>query len=225
MNPVHSAQERQLSAAQSAIWIAQALDPASSAFNIAEYVDIRGPLQSDIFIAALRQVVNESDTLRLRITSYPGGVQQSIAASSDWQLPFVDFSSQADPLASADSWMREDLARPLQPNRDLLFLYALLRLGPEHFVWYVRYHHLCMDGFGGALIAKRAAQIYSALVQNGSAPHAAFRSSFDLLDEEENYHRTELGRDRAYWLAALSARPEAVTLSGKSPQIPHLYSL
>ena len=217
MNSVYSAQERQLSVAQSGIWLAQALDPASAAFNIAEYIDIRGPLRPDLFASALRQVVNESDALRLRISAHPEGAQQSIAAFSDWDLPFVDLSSDADPSAAADAWMRKDLMRPLQPNRDSLFLYALLRIGPERFFWYVRYHHLCMDGFGGALIAKRAAQIYSSLAQNEAVPPSTFQSSFDLLDEDEKYRRTQLSRDREYWLAALSARADAVTLSGKSP--------
>ncbi len=217
MNRVYSAQEYQLSDAQSGIWIAQALDPASPAFNIAEYVDIRGPLRPDLFAFALRQVVNEIDALRLRIVLSPEGAQQSVADLSDWELPLVELSSHADPSAAADSWMREDLARPLQLNRDPLFLYALLRLGPERFFWYVRYHHLCMDGFGGALIAKRAAQIYSSLAQNDVVPPSTFHSSLDLLDEEEKYRRTGLSRDREYWLAALSARPDAVTLSGKPP--------
>ena len=174
MNPVYSVQECQLSDAQSGIWIAQALDPASPAFNIAEYVDIRGPLRPDLFAFALRQVVNESDALRLRIFLSSRGARQSVADFSDWELPFVDFSSHADPLAAAHAWMREDLARPLQPNRDPLFLYALLRLGPERFFWYVRYHHFCMDGFGGALIAKRVAQIYSSLAQNDVVPPCYF---------------------------------------------------
>ena len=217
MNPVYSVQERQLSVAQSGIWLAQALDPASPAFNIAEYVDIRGPLRQDLFALALRQVVNESDALRLRISAHPEGTRQSVAAFPDWDLPFVDLSSDADPPAAANVWMRKDLMRPLDPNRDSLFLYALLRLGPERFFWYVRYHHLCMDGFGGALIAKRVAQIYSSLVQNGSVPPATFQSSFNLIDEEEKYRRTELSRDRAYWLAALSDLPDVVTLSGKPP--------
>ena len=217
MNPVYSAQECQLSDAQSGIWIAQAIDPASPAFNIAEYVDIRGPLRPDLFASALRQVVNESDCLRLRISSHPEGVRQSVADFSDWELPVIDFSSQAEPLAAADAWMREDLARPVQPNRDPLFFYALLRLGPERFFWYVRYHHLCMDGFGGALIAKRAAEIYSSLAQDRAVPPCTFQSSLNLLDEEEKYRRTGRNRDREYWLAALSARPDAVTLSGKPP--------
>ncbi|MFL6311057.1 MAG: amino acid adenylation domain-containing protein [Terriglobales bacterium] len=217
MNPVYSAQECQLSDAQSGIWIAQAIDPASPAFNIAEYVDICGQLRPDLFAAALRQVVNESDALRVRISSQPEGVRQFVTVLSDWELPVIDLSSQTEPFVAADVWMREDLARPVQPDLEPLFFYALLRLGPERFFWYVRYHHLCMDGFGGALIAKRAAEIYSALVQNNPVPPCTFQPSLNLLDEEEKYRRTARKRDREYWLAVLSAPPDAVTLSGKSP--------
>ena len=96
-------------------------------------------------------------------------------------------------------------------------LYALLRLGPERFFWYVRYHHLCMDGFGGALIAKRVAEIYSSLVQDRAVPPCTFQSSLNLLDEEEKYRRSGRSRDREYWLSALSGRPDPVTLSGKPP--------
>ena len=217
MNPVYSVQECQLSDAQSGIWIAQAIDPASPAFNIAEYVDIRGPLRPDLFASALRQVVNESDCLRLRISSHPEGVRQSVAAFSDWELPFIDFSSQAEPLAAADAWMREDLARPVQPSQDPLFFYALLRLGPGSFFlvcalspsvhgWFWRRTD-CQARGGDIFVAcpeRRRATMYFPLLS-------------DLLDEEEKYRRTGRSRDREYWLAALSARPDAVTFSGKPP--------
>ncbi|HZU31810.1 MAG TPA: amino acid adenylation domain-containing protein, partial [Candidatus Angelobacter sp.] len=209
-------QERELSAAQSAIWVAQRIDPASPAYNIAEYVAIRGPLRPDLFASALRQLVNECDALRLRIAIRAEGVRQYVADLSDWQLPLIDFSVQNDPGAAADAWMREETARPIDFDHDLLFTYALLRLAPEHFLWYVRYHHICMDGAGGALIAKRAAQIYSELVEEGSASQKDFPSSLELNDEEENYRRSGLNRDREYWLAALAGRPDTVTLSGKS---------
>jgi nonribosomal peptide synthetase DhbF len=61
VNPVYSVQECQLSDAQSGIWIAQLIDPESSAFNIAEYVDIRGPLRPELFASVLRLLINESD--------------------------------------------------------------------------------------------------------------------------------------------------------------------
>jgi len=42
VNPVYSAQEFQLSDAQASIWIAQAMDPASPAFNIAKEEGMSG---------------------------------------------------------------------------------------------------------------------------------------------------------------------------------------
>jgi NRPS condensation-like uncharacterized protein len=130
--------------------------------------------------------VDESDCLRLRISSHAEGVRQAVGVFSDWELPVIDVSLQAEPFAAADAWMREEIARPLRPNQDSLFLYALLRVGPERFFWYVRYHHLCTDGFGGALIAKRVAQIYSSLARNENISPSTFESSLDLLDEEKN---------------------------------------
>ncbi|HEX4602765.1 MAG TPA: amino acid adenylation domain-containing protein, partial [Candidatus Angelobacter sp.] len=217
MKQVGPIQARELSAAQLPIWLAQRLDSASPAFNIAEYVEIQGPFQPDLFAAALRRVVDETDSLRIHVTSHQDGAEQSIVSLADWQMPVLDFSSHADPLAVADRWMREERSQPVDIEHGPLFCYAVLRLGPDRFFWYVRYHHLCMDGFGGALIAKRAAEIYSALVQGREAPPCAFRSSLELLGEEEKYRATQLGRDREYWLSAMSGRPESATLSGRPP--------
>ena len=41
----------------------------------------------DLFAFALRQVVNESDALRIRISAHPEAVRQSVAVFSDSELP------------------------------------------------------------------------------------------------------------------------------------------
>jgi nonribosomal peptide synthetase DhbF len=216
VNPVCTAQACGLSAAQSAIWFAQALDPASPAFNIAEYVDVHGPLATRLFAAALRRVVEEVDALRLRITPHPHA-RQHVVDCSGWDLPMLDFRAHPAPLTAAESWMRDDLSRPVQLDREPLFRYALLQVSDERFFWYARYHHLAMDGHGGALIARRVAEIYSALAQGRSVPPNVFGSCFELLEEEENYRGAQLARDRQYWLRVMAGRPEVATLSGRPP--------
>jgi len=217
VNPVRTAQALQLSAAQSAVWIAQTLDRESSAFNIAEYVDIRGPLDARLFLAALRQVVSETDILRLRIASGTDSAEQYLADYSSWQPVVQDFSSYADPLHAAESWMREDLSRSVQLDREPVFCYALLQLAKEHFLWYVRYHHIAMDGFGGALLAKRVAEIYSGLFHHREANPSAFLPFSELLELEAGYQEKQLQADRRYWLGAMGDRPDVVTLSGEAP--------
>src|SRR5687767_11040472 len=47
-----------LTAAQAGIWAGQQLDPTSPAYNAAEYIELRGPLDVPRFTAALRQTVD-----------------------------------------------------------------------------------------------------------------------------------------------------------------------
>jgi hypothetical protein len=209
---------RALSAAQLGIWVAQALNAQSPAFNIAEYIEIQGTIDPQQFEMALHQVIAETDVLRLRIAESEHGPQQYLASDPAWQMPFIDLSGEPDPEYAAEAWLRDDLARAVDPTRDPLFHYALLRLSHERFFWYARYHHLCMDGVGGALLARRVAALYSALVEGSAFPSDRPRSFHALLDNEGEYRRSaQYVVDGDYWRQRLESRSELVTLSGKQP--------
>src|SRR3954468_11888526 len=72
-----------LSDAQLGIWFAQTIDPSSPAFNLAEYLEIAGPIDAAFFETALRQVVDETETLRVRFVTTPDGPRQIIGAAPD----------------------------------------------------------------------------------------------------------------------------------------------
>jgi len=59
-----------LSTAQEGIWLAQMQDTASPAFNIAEYVEIQGPIDTILFETALRQIVAETEALQVRVVEH-----------------------------------------------------------------------------------------------------------------------------------------------------------
>ncbi len=206
---------------QAAIWFAQMLDASSPAFNIAEYVEIRGPLHISLFKKALRQVVAETAALRLRVIEAGDGPQQCVV-DADWTMQYEDMAAEADPEEAAKEWMRQDLARAFDLTRELPFLYRLIRLSDEHFFWYVRYHHICMDGFGGALIARRVAALYSALVEGTEPAQPGPDWNLDFYEEEARYRSSaQYARDREYWRAQFAERPEVVTLSGVLPSKAH----
>ena len=56
-----------LSDAQLGIWFAQSLEPSSPAFNLAEYLEISGPIDATLFESALRQVADETEALRFAL--------------------------------------------------------------------------------------------------------------------------------------------------------------
>ena len=59
--------------------------------------------------------------------------------------------------------MKADLARPIDPTRGPLFGFALFKASATRFFWYARYHHIVLDGFGMWLVARRVAEVYTAL--------------------------------------------------------------
>ena len=209
-------EQRRLSAAQLGIWFAQTLAPQSPIYNIGEYYEILGPLDSGAFEMALRQVVAETDALHLHFVETDEGPMQYIEADPDWVMPFIDVSAETDPRAAAEALMREDMDRVVDLVRGPLFGYMLLRAAPDRFFWYSRYHHLCNDGFGVSLVAQRLAARYTSLVQGSCVEVEDGGSWFDLLDEEEAYRLSPCyQRDRAYWCEQLLNCPAPVTLSGK----------
>ena len=112
--------------------------------------------------------------------------------------------------------MHEDMARVVDLTRGPLFGYALFRAATNRFFWYARYHHICNDGFGVSLVARRQAAVYSALFRDKRLETGNLGSWFDLLDEEDDYRLSaRYVHDREYWHEQLAQRPEPATLSGK----------
>src|SRR5262245_33139294 len=205
-----------LSNAQLGIWFAQTLDPSNPAYNLGEYLDIAGPIDAARFEAALRQVVNEAEALRVRFVAGADGPQQIISAPPDWSMPFIDLSAAADPKAAAERWMKSDLARPIDITIGPLFGFALFKAAAEHFYWYARYHHIIADGVGLALVARRVAEIYTPLPAGASIETGSFGSLAALLEDDVAYCNSErFEQDRRYWTDSLAGLPEPVSLGDR----------
>ena len=206
-----------LSSAQLGIWFAQKLNPSSSAYNIGEYIAIEGPIVLPLFERALRQVVAEAQSLRLQFSEQAGEPAQIVGEPTVWSLPIIDVSAEPDALSAATTWMKADLAQPIDPVRGPLFGFALFKASATRFFWYARYHHIVLDGFGMWLIARRVAEVYSALCAGESSQGDAFGSLSALLNEDVAYRASgQLDEDRHYWRGALAARPEPGSLTFSS---------
>ena len=154
-----------LTAAQEGIWTGQEFDPDSPAFNTAEYVEIRGPVDVPLFEQAVRTAVGETETLSACFGTGPDDqAWQETGDCPEWTMTVVDVAGEPDPVAAAVAWMRADLAVPVDLRRGPVFGQALFLAGPELFLWYQRVHHIALDGYGLSLVARRVADVYTALV-------------------------------------------------------------
>ena len=181
-----------LSAGQLGVWFAHQINPSSPAYNIGEYIEIHGSIDPVLFEQALRQVVVESEALRVRVIEQADGPRQIVGDPPAWTLPFFDLSAVGRAAsAEAEAWMRADLARPIDPTSEPLFGFALFKVSADRFFWYARYHHIVMDGLSMALVARRLADVYTKLKVGPAGLGGVFGKLADLLDEDAAYRTSD----------------------------------
>ncbi|POM23713.1 Dimodular nonribosomal peptide synthase [Actinomadura rubteroloni] len=207
-----------LTGAQEGIWFAQRLDPANPAHNTAEYVEIHGAVDAGLFERALRATLAETDALNVRFGGDDAHPWQ-LVAPGDWPLHRPDVAAEADPRAAALRWMRADLARAVAPETGPLFTQALITVGPGCALWYQRCHHIVLDGYGFSQVARRVAELYTALAQDRAYPGGRFLPLRDVVAEEAAYRRSERrAADRAYWTGLLADAPEIAAFTTGVPR-------
>ncbi|MCF7221619.1 amino acid adenylation domain-containing protein [Marilutibacter chinensis] len=213
-----------LTVAQRGLWVGQKIASADATLNIAEAIEISGPIDPVQFRRALHQVVREAETLRVQVIEEEGKPRQIVRPAHDGPsddellhddtFPFIDVSAETDPRAAAEAWMRAELVRPVDLARDPLWVAALFKAAEDRYFWYQRAHHVVYDGYSGGMVVRRVAQLYSAYVAGREPEPCGFGSLAALVEAEAAYRESKrFQRDREYWLEQLAELPEAVTLA------------
>ncbi|MEV4140937.1 amino acid adenylation domain-containing protein, partial [Dactylosporangium sp. NPDC049742] len=200
---------RELMSGQLGVWYAQQFAPASPAYNLGEYTELRGALDVELFADALRHTLDEAHAYRIRLRLDGGTPRQYVAPTAAYPIEVVDLRSEADPRAAAERWMWTDVNRPVDLLGDWLTGNAVLRLDDEHTIWFQRAHHLAVDGSGMSAFGHRLAEVFGGLVDGGAPVGSPLAPLSVLLESDEEYRRSDgRDRDRGHWLDVLSGAPE-----------------
>ncbi|WAC53952.1 amino acid adenylation domain-containing protein [Gordonia sp. SL306] len=201
--------------AQSALWYAQqALGDVPLA--VAHYIELAGDVDVDTLCSAGSQAAVELGIASSRvITGAEGEPRLVIGAGSPDAVPRMSASSVADALRQ----MEEAAASPLPLDGPLTESMVIEADGRWFF--YLRAHHLVIDGYGAAALLSRTAELYRRAVRaetdaDGPAP----QSPEVIVDYEQKYRSSSRhGQDGQYWFEELTKRPEPLWLNG-SPADP-----
>ncbi|MEU8898042.1 amino acid adenylation domain-containing protein [Nocardia sp. NPDC048505] len=213
-----------LTGAQLGIWNAQRLDPESRSYLVGEVLEISGPEAIDLeaLTEAIRRTIAEAETMRLRMLDTEDGPRQFVSAAPAELRPIADLRAEADPVTVAHALVDAERSRASEYCRHMidrqLYTYQLIRLSDRE-IWCVQlYHHLIVDGYSAAMLSRRVAAHYTALVQESQVAPVPFGAIQTLVTEDEQYRAGEqFEQDRAYWrdlltpLPALDGRGERVT--------------
>ncbi|MDT7845898.1 AMP-binding protein, partial [Streptomyces justiciae] len=200
-----------LSDSQEGIWRAQRLAGPRAVYSVGQVVEITGALDVAAFEAALHRTVEETEILGVRFTedaagtvrAVPLGVGRPALRVEEWD------GTGGDRRAWLESRMREELAAVEDPLTARLSSFVLFRLDADQYCWFQGYNHLLLDGYACTLMARRVAEIYSAIVADREFPESGQISLREAFDEETAYRDSgDFAEDGRYLRDRFSDRPE-----------------
>ena len=197
-----------LTRGQMDIWFAQEMGLAGTEWQLGFLGRIAGAVDRDALHRAICQVVREAEPGRAAFFEVDGEVFQQAIDYPDVALDFYDLIGSDDPVERVHE-ISSSIQRTPMPLSGQLFKFALFQTALDEFFLFACCHHIAMDGTGMALVSRRIATIYSAIVTGGPIPAAYFGSLQDLLDCESEYEASaEYLDDHAYWRDNLPSKNE-----------------
>ncbi|WP_309230510.1 non-ribosomal peptide synthase/polyketide synthase [Nocardia sp. SYP-A9097] len=189
----------ELTPGQLGLWYAQLLDP-DVPINVAQYVDVHGDLDAAALETACGAAIREFQAVVVRLIEVDGQPRQIVDPTLPIPVPYLDLRGEADPVAAARDWMHADFSAPADLLHDRLFAGAVLRVGDQRYFFYLRCHHILLDGYGALTITMRIAERYNALVTGGEPTMIEPGDMSVLVESEQRYRASaEFAEDRRYW--------------------------
>ncbi|MFD1798201.1 condensation protein [Paracoccus aurantiacus] len=197
--------------------------PGQPVSTVAHLIRLHGPLNHDAIAQAITMMAAEADVLSLQFLD--GDPPMQIVDPD--RLPGLrqlDLRSHPAPEDEARRIMQADIDHPLDLCAAPLSALWLIRLSEDHWIWYLRGHHIFLDGYSMALIEKRVAQLYAHIAQ-GAPAGKSFARFGDYLAEEADYRGSPRHQSaREFWQRQLAAGHAPATLRKGSegyPVVPH----
>lgn len=182
-------------------WEEFTLNPGRPLSTVAHCLEFRGAVDFDALCRAVSHTAREADVLSVRF-AIPAGGSLPLQRCDPALAPLperVDLRGHDEPLTEAYARMRADIESDLELLDVPLAKQWLIRVGDDHHLWYLRGHHIILDGYAMGLLEQRCARLYAHYLGRGEAG-AAFHPFADFVAEETQYgHAPRFADDRRYW--------------------------
>ncbi|MHC3475418.1 amino acid adenylation domain-containing protein, partial [Streptomyces sp. 7R007] len=205
-----------LSFAQQRLWFLAQLEGASTTYVNPTAVRLSGELDSAALELAFGDVLERHEVLRTVFPAENGVPYQRVltVGEAGFQLPVVAVTETELPAR-----LTEVTGQTFDLSADVPIRCRLFRLAPEEHVLVLVVHHIAMDGWSMAPLARDFSSAYAAR-RRGETPgweplpvqyadYALWQR--DLLGQEDETGSV-LSRQLAYWRETLADLPEELTL-------------
>jgi len=214
-----------LSNAQQRLWFMQQRDPSSSAYHFTVAVRAFGPLDDDLFEAALNAVVQRHETLRTVFAIENGRVMQRILPELTVRLHRKTVDDAIEMEGEVGRAMTGFAVAPFDLERGPLVRCALFRpsAGSEAVptaAVLLCFHHIIFDGWSFTVFLREFVAIYSAMQagREASLPRLQIQYADYSVWHEEQLREDRAAEHLSYWKEHLRGAPPLLDLPVDRPR-------
>ncbi|HEX2207305.1 MAG TPA: amino acid adenylation domain-containing protein [Longimicrobium sp.] len=204
-----------LSFAQERMWFLQRMSPASGAYNLAEALELDGPLDAEALRRAFEALVARHEVLRTRYPEIDGQPVQDVLPPTPFILPVEDVADE-----EVRERMEVDARAPFDLRAAAPFRARLLRIAPERHVLLLNVHHIAADGWSWGVMMRELTLLYRAFArgeQEALAEPPVQYADFALW-QRGWLNGDAIQRERAFWRERLAGAPALLELPYDRPR-------
>lgn len=203
-----------LTQSQLMMWAGQTLSPTAPLYNMVLAFKIQGNINIEKFQLAFQALVNSSDSMRIIFHDEAGIPKQQLLTRMGYSLPFLDFSAQVDADAFFQAWAADRSQQQLDISQ-CAFDSALIKTGPQNYIWYFNQHHLITDAWSVSVLYNKMVELYEAAVNEELTLISAIPDFSQYLKEEKERRESEKHLPvRKYWEEKVRSLPSPPSLYG-----------
>ncbi len=196
------------------MWLGQQLNPEAPLYNMIQTFTINGAVEVDAFKRAFQSVVDSCDALRTIVQTRDGVPHQTVLSEVAADVEWVDFSGTPDPEGAYSSWLENRKIRLLGLS-ERLFDTALLKLGEQHYVWYLCQHHLITDGQSFAVVFSLMTKRYRMAIAGEGIEASPVPSYSDYIAYEKAHRGTDPWHAaNEHWRSKIAEEYESLNFYG-----------
>ncbi|MDN3988603.1 non-ribosomal peptide synthetase [Zwartia vadi] len=202
-----------LASAQRFIWYHQLINPNCPAYNVAQFIRIKGPIDITAMNQAHNCIVRGTEIFRLRFGNEQGQPFQRVIPAKDLELELWDMREAKDPVSEAYTLLNQLELEHIDLENGPQCRFGMIRLAEQDWLYYSLFHHLIIDAAGAAYFTEALAECYRTRATTFNDRNISW---FAAVAQDSAYQASDTwNEDKAFWKEKLAGVPSPATLSTK----------
>ncbi|WP_160647979.1 non-ribosomal peptide synthetase [Chengkuizengella marina] len=186
---------------QKRVWYIDRLNTGSPIHNIGGILKIFGKIDLQKLERAIRILIEQNDSLRIRFIERNGEPLQYISEYKETDtIDYKDFSSENNSIEHFNSWTKKVFQENFDLINNKLYYFCIYKLTEDEYGFLLKMHHLISDGWTMNLIEAQINEAYTQLMNMESEVNLDTSSYIGFIEKEKKYLTSNrFDKNKNFW--------------------------